>query len=78
MKIKDKFRKLEDELGQENAGMFLNLTTLGTIFNILEEGIQELGDEDIQLKFKELLDLVLDKREALGEKELDVKLEKAE
>ena len=68
MKIKDKFEQLNKELGTD-LDEFMGLTTFGTLLNLFEEGIEELRDEEITKKFGELLNLVLNKRIKLGEKE---------
>lgn len=68
MKLLDKL--LESmKLFEDDANTWLELTTLGSILNMLENGINEF-DEDIQLKFKELHELVIDKRNKIGEKEV--------
>lgn len=69
MKIQDKVKEIVNIFG-EDIDKYLGLTSLGTILNLLEDGINELKDEDISKKLKELINLIGDKREEILDKEI--------
>ena len=63
--------KIDEKLMNE----YLSLTTLGTIINLLEEGIDEISNKEIKVKFKELQNLIVNTRENIAKTEINVKRE---
>ena len=67
MKLIEKIEELTKG-NEKEIDKFLGLNSIGTILNLIEEGINELGYEDLNIKFKELINLILDKRKELGDR----------
>lgn len=66
MKLKDKIKKLNDGCEKE-VEQYLEYTQLGTILNLLEDGVEEVGDEKLIGLWREMQTIIQDKRESLFE-----------
>ena len=69
MKVGDKINEVLKILEQDSE-KWMHLTITGSILNVLEEGIEELRDNEIFEEFLKLKELVINKREEILNKEI--------
>ena len=69
MKLKDKMKEIVG-INEELINEFLDYNLVGSFINFMDEAVAELGNKEISKKFGELQDLIMKKREELGETEL--------
>ena len=72
MKVKDKLEEIVG-INEELINKFLEFNQVGSFFNFIEDAVNELHDKDLSEKFKELQELIIEKREEIGNKELEEK-----
>lgn len=68
--INNSFTKNEEL--EEIFEKYYNYTTMLSMFNTLEEAIEDLNDDEVTKKYEEILDLLIKKRIDCAEKEIKV------
>lgn len=67
MKLKEKF----EELGKiPEAEKFFGLSHIGSFINFMESAIHEVNDKEITEKYQSLQEMIISKRESMGDIEI--------
>ena len=69
MRLGELIKKSIKDCG-DDGDRYMELNTMGSIINMLQEGIDELSYDDISETWQELIDLIQNKREDLWNKEI--------